>query len=109
MQDIARKGYGRAFAYFYRQRLEGIAYWLMDYEQQQRNQGVKLWATEKEGTIDIDGVRVTGKADRLQVNALRKLIVLDYKTGGVPSLAQIRDQRDVQLTLEALIAEQGGL
>ncbi|MBC6443988.1 MAG: double-strand break repair protein AddB [Alphaproteobacteria bacterium GM202ARS2] len=107
MDAIDHEGYQGAFVYFYRQRLEGIAYWLMDYEQQRRQQGETLWATEKDGRIDIEGVAVTGRADRIQYDD-NGLVLVDYKTGSVPTFAQINDQRDVQLTLEALIASKKG-
>jgi ATP-dependent helicase/nuclease subunit B len=67
--------------------------------------------------IEIDGVltlprragdfTLTGRADRIDVTA-DGLVVIDYKTGGAPTAAQVRSLLAPQLPLEAAIIRAGG-
>ena len=107
LRPIETKGYRPAFRYFYAMRLRAIALWLIDHEEQKRQQNETLWKTEIEGAIDIDGITLQGRADRIQAHQ-DGLILIDYKTGNAPALKAIQEQKDIQLTLEALLASQNG-
>jgi ATP-dependent helicase/nuclease subunit B len=67
---------------------------------------------EAEGSTVLAGpggdFTLTARADRLDVLADGSLSILDYKTGSVPSGAQVTDGRALQLPLTALIAGRGG-
>lgn len=56
-----------------------------------------------------NGVTLTGRADRVDVNEAGELAIVDYKTGGVPSHAQLEGGFALQLGLLAWVAEQGRL
>ncbi|MDO7842772.1 double-strand break repair protein AddB [Sphingomonas immobilis] len=74
----------------------------------QEDIGRKIVAVEKDGAIDIAGVRLTGKFDRIDRFADGTLAVIDYKTGAPPSNAAVQAGFSLQLGLLGLIAEQGG-
>lgn len=52
-------------------------------------------------------VTLVGKADRVDLRADGQCALIDYKTGGIPSLADIKAGRAAQLTLEAAMITQG--
>lgn len=68
--------------------------------------------TEITGThrFAVAGVehRLTARADRIDVERDGFLRLVDYKTGAVPSIPQMKSGFSPQLTLEAYIAMQGG-
>jgi ATP-dependent helicase/nuclease subunit B len=70
--------------------------------------GRKVLAVEKDGKIDIAGVTLTGKFDRIDRLPDGTLSVIDYKTGKAPSPASVRAGFSLQLGLLGLIAERGG-
>ncbi|MDE2040519.1 MAG: PD-(D/E)XK nuclease family protein [Elusimicrobia bacterium] len=54
-------------------------------------------------TLEVEGVPVTGKVDRVDALADGRLAILDYKTG--KALAASRVERDAQLTMYQLACE----
>jgi ATP-dependent helicase/nuclease subunit B len=71
-------------------------------------EGRSVLAAEGRGTIDIAGVTLTGRYDRIDRLASGGLAVIDYKTGKPPSAAAVREGFSLQLGLLGLIAERGG-
>lgn len=65
-----------------------------------------LW--EKKGAIEIKGITLHGRADRIDRLADGTLAVVDYKTGTPPSGKMVQDGFALQLGLVGLIAERGG-
>ena len=70
--------------------------------------GRTVLAVERSGRIELAGVTLTGKFDRIDRLPDRTLAVLDYKTGKPPSPAAVREGFSLQLGLLGLIAERGG-
>lgn len=70
--------------------------------------GEVLLASEISGEMRVDGVRVLGRADRIDRLADGSLRIIDYKTGRVPSKAEVEAGFALQLGLLGLIAEAGG-
>ena len=67
-------------------------------------------AAEATGSIDLaGGIRLTGTADRIDVGPGGALAVVDYKTGVIPSHAQVAGGFALQLGLLAALAERGAL
>ena len=69
--------------------------------------GSKVLASEMSGEMTFDGVKVMGRADRIDLLANGSLAIIDYKTGSVPSKAQVEKGFALQLGLLGLIAEHG--
>lgn len=71
-------------------------------------EGRQVLATEISGEMIFDGVKVMGRADRIDGLADGSLAIVDYKTGTVPSKQQVEKGFALQLGLLGLIAEAGG-
>ncbi len=74
-----------------------------------RADGWALSGVETKGEIDIAGVTLTGKADRIDRHTDGTLAVVDYKTGSPPPNAMLKDGFALQLGLLALLAQDGAL
>ncbi|WP_432200626.1 double-strand break repair protein AddB [Erythrobacter sp. W53] len=65
-------------------------------------------AWEKKGHMHVDGVRVHGRADRIDRLADGTLAIVDYKTGKPPSSAMVEQGFALQLGLLGMIARTSG-
>jgi ATP-dependent helicase/nuclease subunit B len=70
--------------------------------------GRKAIAWETKGEMRVDGIRIHGRADRIDRNADGTLAVIDYKTGAPPKARQVEKGFALQLGLIGLIAGAGG-
>lgn len=63
---------------------------------------------EARGRIDVDGIMLTGRADRIDrgPNGYR---IIDYKTGAIPPVGKVKELWDTQLALLAYMLESGGI
>ncbi|QYE34951.1 double-strand break repair protein AddB [Polymorphobacter sp. PAMC 29334] len=67
-------------------------------------------AAEADGSIDLaNGVTLRGKADRVDRSDTGALAIVDYKTGVVPSHAQVAGGFALQMGLLGWLAEEGRL
>ena len=64
--------------------------------------------SEVKGDMKVQGVRVHGRADRIDRKADGSLVVLDYKTGTVPTRKEVLTGFRLQLGILGLIARDGG-
>lgn len=87
--------------------IEGWADWFLEGECRRQAVATPL-RPEKEGRFDVPGtgVLLTGTADRIDRMEDGRLILIDYKTGRLPSKQQLL-HFDKQLMLEAVMAEAG--
>ena len=96
----------------YRPRLKKVAQFVVE---QQRLKAPHIQQTfcETEGQFTFpleDGTpfTLTAKADRIDFYKNKSIEIIDYKTGSVPSIADIHRGYEPQLPLEGLIAMQNG-
>jgi len=93
-------------------RFEAIAGWLVAQEKERRR-GIKQVIGEVKGewNFPVGGkpFTLTTRIDRLEIGRDGKAIIVDYKTGAVPTQAEIERGLANQLPLEALIAQYGTL
>ncbi len=68
----------------------------------------EVLAWERKGAMDFQGVRIHGRADRIDASPQRGVTVVDYKTGSPPSASMVEKGFALQLGLLGLIAEDGG-
>ena len=73
-----------------------------------QKQGRRPLAAERWGAIDIAGVGLGGKFDRIDRMADGGLAIVDYKTGQPPKKKAVGAGYSLQLGLLGLIAERGG-
>ena len=87
--------------------MAGLA-WVEDHTAELAMKGRVPLLWEETGAIDVMGVRLHGRADRIDRCADGSLAVVDYKTGKPPSGSMVQKGFALQLGLVALIAERGG-
>jgi ATP-dependent helicase/nuclease subunit B len=75
---------------------------------EQSREGRTVLASERRGEMTLAGVRVHGRADRIDRRADGRLVVVDYKTGKPPSGSQVQNGFALQLGTLGLIAAAGG-
>lgn len=68
----------------------------------------RVLAVEQDGKIEIAGVTLRGKFDRVDRLGDGSLAIVDYKTGQPPSTRAVKAGFSLQLGLLGLIAERGG-
>lgn len=88
-------------------RLREAIDWIAAEVEAMAGQGRRVLAAEGKGAIDIAGVRLSGRFDRIDRLA-DGIGIIDYKTGKPPSAAAVRNGFSLQLGLLGLIAERGG-
>lgn len=67
----------------------------------------KTVAVECDGSMKVDGVRVHGRADRIDRYPDGTLAIVDYKAGSPPSAAQVEAGYALQMGTMGLIAREG--
>ncbi|WP_188236731.1 PD-(D/E)XK nuclease family protein [Sphingopyxis sp. LK2115] len=72
-------------------------------------EGRSALKAEAWGEIALDGVTLSGTADRIDRMPDGRLAIVDYKTGKAPSAKAAFDRLDNQLGLLGLIAQRGGM
>jgi ATP-dependent helicase/nuclease subunit B len=92
----------------WRPRLVAGLQWVNAEIQQKRIMGREPLHAEIWGEIDLQGVPVKGKADRIDRLADGALAIVDYKTGAPPSASQVEAGYALQLGLLGLMAQRGG-
>ena len=106
-EAIRRHSPRPGLAAFWRPRLRRIGEFLLATERVRPE--VRERHPDQSGQIDLPcGVRLEGRADRLDILADGGLAILDFKTGAPPAQIAIQDGRAPQLPLEAAMALKGG-
>ena len=70
--------------------------------------GRRVASAEGKGRIDIAGVTLSGRYDRIDRLADGTIAIIDYKSGKPPSTAAVREGYSLQLGLLGVIAEREG-
>ena len=83
--------------------------WIETEQDRLLGEGREVLAWEKKGEITVDGVRIHGRADRIDRLPDGTLAVVDYKTGTPPSARMVEEGFALQLGLVGLIAQGGGI
>ena len=66
-------------------------------------------AVERKAETTLHGIRILGRADRIDRLADGSFAIVDYKTGGAPSTKAVEKGYKLQLGLIGLMAEAGGI
>ncbi len=88
-------------------RLAEAIEWIATEVARDRARGRMTIASEIKGAIDIAGVTLNGRADRIDRDD-GALVIIDYKTGKAPSVKAVEAGFSMQLGLLGLIAEREG-
>jgi ATP-dependent helicase/nuclease subunit B len=89
-------------------RLIEAIHWVEAQERDNRDDGRRPLAAECKGSAEIAGVRLRGRADRIDLVREGALAIVDYKTGKAPAQSAVLEGFSLQLGLLGLIAGQGG-
>jgi ATP-dependent helicase/nuclease subunit B len=81
--------------------------WIEDEIAELRAAGREVLVSEAKGHITWRGVKLKGRADRIDRLADGTLAVIDYKTGGPPKARQVQEGFALQLGLIGLLAREG--
>jgi ATP-dependent helicase/nuclease subunit B len=92
----------------WRPRLMAALEWIGDEVETLRGEGREVLRSEARGEMIVKGVRIHGRADRIDRLPDGKLAVVDYKTGKPPSPSMVEAGFALQLGLVGMIAERGG-
>ncbi len=92
----------------WRPRLVKALEWIDEEIVAQRNSGRVMLDTECWGEMELAGIRIHARADRIDRMPDGSLAVVDYKTGQPPSGRMVEQGYALQLGLIGLIAEAGG-
>jgi ATP-dependent helicase/nuclease subunit B len=93
---------------FWWARFIDIADWFCNEERMRRLATKHFIKSEPKGKITVEGLTLTGRADRIDRAADGSLSIIDYKTGATPSKAEVLSGLEPQLQLLALIMASGG-
>ena len=85
----------------------GLRWVAHETERLQEDEGRQLLIAEEKGTTELLGIKITGRADRIDRLADGSLAIIDYKTGGAPKPPQATAGFAMQLGLVGLMAERG--
>ncbi len=88
-------------------RFESAAIWFAARVADEMAEGRAPILAEKQGTLDVAGVSLTGRADRIDRMPDGSLAIVDYKTGEPPSDKQTKAGYALQLGLIGCLAEAG--
>lgn len=109
-EELASPGVSPLLRALWAPRLRPALHWAVgEMVRMQREDGRMpiVAASEVRGHIDIDGIRLTGKPDRIDKLADGSLAVIDYKTGSSPAKASVEALFALQLGLIGMMAQQG--
>ncbi len=90
-------------------RLVDALHWIEEETDRLAGEGREVLAVERKGEIVVDGIRIHGRADRIDRLPDGTLAVVDYKTGKPPSGKMVAEGFALQLGLIGLIARGGGM
>ncbi|KPF91112.1 helicase [Novosphingobium sp. AAP83] len=90
-------------------RLLNALHWIEEETDRLAGEGREVLSVEQKGEIVVDGIRIHGRADRIDKLADGTIGVVDYKTGKPPSGKMVEQGFALQLGLLGLIAQGGGI
>jgi ATP-dependent helicase/nuclease subunit B len=99
-------------AAFWRPRLERFAHWFTETEPERR-QGIARIFAQVTGEMTVEApagpFTLRASADRIDMREDGSLVIYDYKSGALPSAADVKAFKAPQLPLQALVAQHGAL
>ena len=106
--ELAKLGDAPGLQTLWRPRLIRMMEWLVSEIGRDAASGWAIVVPEAEGEVERQGIRLYGRADRVDRNREGELRIIDYKSGSVPRAAAFTSGNARQLPLLRLILEAGG-
>lgn len=108
IEALANSGIHPMVQALWRPRFAQAAAWIAAQVSANREAGRVPLVSELSGTLNIAGIELTGRVDRIDRDGEGALTIIDYKTGQPPKTRQVVDGLALQLGLMGLMAERGG-
>lgn len=86
---------------------QGLRWIAQETQRMLDDDGRSLLVAEQAGSIELLGIKIRGRADRIDRLADDSLVIIDYKTGIPPKTKQVNAGFALQLGLVGLMAEHG--
>jgi ATP-dependent helicase/nuclease subunit B len=86
---------------------DGLCWIAQETQRLRAEQGRRLLIAEEKGEIELLGIRISGRADRIDARPDGSLVIIDYKTGIPPKPKQVNAGFALQLGLVGMMAEHG--
>jgi len=94
---------------FWEHRFKTIATWFIETETAHRANNWQPKNLETSGHYALKNFKIGARADRIDSHAFGNVVhCIDYKTGTTPTKKDIEEGNDIQLCVQALIAQHGG-
>lgn len=96
---------------FWQLRFNRIAEWFINHERLHRKEMLRSFSeTKGKAVFNIDGQNftLTAEADRIDLMADGRMLIIDYKTGAIPTQEYVNRGINGQLIVEAMIAREMG-
>ncbi len=106
-QVFSQAGIPKAALALWRPRFAGAARGFVEFERGRRD-GIAASHLEIKGKLALGDFTLTGVADRIDILKDGTCVLLDYKTGALPSIKQVTRLLSPQLPLEAAMLAEGG-
>ena len=107
-QELDRMSAHPLMRTLWRPRLMAALEWIDAQVTKQAGEGREVLASEQVGEWHYRGLRIHGRADRIDRLPEGALAIVDYKTGSPPSNRMVQEGFALQLGLVGLIAKLGG-
>ena len=96
---------------FWQLKIESLEKDFISFDEQRRLAAKKIYSEvrgELELVIADHKVKIVAIADRIELNSQNKALILDYKTGAIPTKKDVLSGLSPQLMIEAIILLEGG-
>ena len=104
---LANPAFHPAIRVLWQPRVTQALAWIARETSEMREAGRNIISTESKAILPIAGVKLNGRADRIDRNADGGLVIVDYKTGKPPGSKAVKAGFKIQLGLIGAIAEAG--
>lgn len=104
---IANPAFHPALRVLWQPRVTAGLEWIAAETAKLRAEGRTVISAEKEGRLQLGGITLKGRADRIDRNADGSLVIVDYKTGKTPTTKSVAAGFSLQLGLIGAMAQAG--
>jgi ATP-dependent helicase/nuclease subunit B len=106
--SLANPAFHPAIRVLWQPRVTAALDWIATQTAQLRSDGRHVIAAESRGRMQLAGVQLMGRADRIDKGADGHLVIIDYKTGQAPSAKSVQAGFSLQLGLIGAMAQADG-
>jgi ATP-dependent helicase/nuclease subunit B len=106
---ISNPAFHPAVRVLWQPRITAALDWIAEETARLRGEGRQVIAAESWGRLQLAGVELVGRADRIDKGSDGNLVIVDYKTGQPPTVKSVKAGFSLQLGLIGAMAEAGAI